>query len=199
MTSIVWDNHGYNWMWCGNTNGACNSNTATNAQAQSAFTGIISTDQGYTTSKDGTIPVGFYESGYNDYSCTNNGDGGACGTMQNVPGAFLAGNGSAGAAAWLAYFTPCCHTQTDHINEPANTLTTFGTNTKPYITTGTATGGNGSGTNVAVRWGGGGDTDIKAVCGDVGAAVNAVNSGVILFCPAPLNNASALLSGASKP
>jgi Cellulase (glycosyl hydrolase family 5) len=60
--------------------------------------------------------------------------------------------------------------------------------------------GGGTGTNPPVNWGGGGDTDIMAACNDVGAAVYAVNPGVIQFCEGPLNNgANNLLSGAAKP
>lgn len=198
MHNIVWDQHFYNWEWC---DSACNNNTATNAQAQSAAASYITSAQSYTTSADGTIPAGFYETGYNDYVCTSNGDGGSCGTMQNVPGAFLGGNNSAGAAAWLAYFTPCCHTQTDHIDETNNTRTVFGDNTEPFITAGVASGGGGGGGsgNPPVNWGGGGDTDIRAACSDVGAAVNAVNAGVIEFCPGPLNNTATLLNGTARP
>jgi len=50
-------------------------------------------------------------------------------------------------------------------------------------------------TNPPINWGNGGDTDILAACKDVGAAVITVNSGVILFCPGPINNGSSLLSG----
>ena len=61
-------------------------------------------------------------------------------------------------------------------------------------------GGGGTGANPPVNWGGGGDTDILAACNDVGAAVFAVNPGVIQFCEGPLNNgANNLLSGAAKP
>jgi hypothetical protein len=53
--------------------------------------------------------------------------------------------------------------------------------------------------NPPVNWNGGGDTDIRAACSDVGTAVFAVNPGVIQFCSAPLNNGTLLLNGSAKP
>jgi hypothetical protein len=51
-----------------------------------------------------------------------------------------------------------------------------------------------------INWGGGGPTDIRLACSTVGAAVFAVNPGVIQFCPGPINNSgTTLLNGAPKP
>ena len=50
-----------------------------------------------------------------------------------------------------------------------------------------------------MNWGGGGPTDIEAACSTVGAAVYAVNPGVVEFCPGPINNTgTTLLNGTSK-
>ena len=66
------------------------------------------------------------------------------------------------------------------------------------VVTGTFTG-TGSPAIPVVNWGGGGPTDIEAACGTVGAAVAAVNSGVVLFCPAPVNNSgTTLLNGTTS-
>ena len=65
-----------------------------------------------------------------------------------------------------------------------------------------SSGGGGGAGLPPVSWGGGGPTDVLAACEDVGATVAAVNTGVIEFCPGPLNNGSTtgnLLNGATKP
>jgi hypothetical protein len=141
------------------------------------------------------------ETGYIDYvggdqnNCIN------CNSSYTVVDSALRMTGGAsGFAQWFWHWDGG-QPSTDATVQDGTTRTVNGNNTN---TVGIAPGPapspvTGGGINAAINWGGGGDTDIRAACGDVGAAVNAVNSGVILFCPAPLNNASALLSGASKP
>lgn len=52
--------------------------------------------------------------------------------------------------------------------------------------------------NPPINWGGGGDTDIRAACQDVGKTVFAINPGPILFCPGPINNSATLFNGTSR-
>jgi hypothetical protein len=109
--------------------------------------------------------------------------------------------GANGGTFWLWYYTPCCAQQTDLVDRnssPAALFDTYGTIVSGLIAS-NSQGPVANGINAPVNWGKGGDTDIRAACSDVGAAVNAVNSGAILFCSAPLNNGTALLNGAAKP
>lgn len=209
MSNVMWTPHAYNT----NIGATTNQNTANQAIANE-----VSVDQSYTTEMGGgTFPVLYSEVGFIDYANVCGGPQDTtivnrnpydCGTGEVVEAALSpTATGAVGGLIWVWHFDSCCEWQTDLVDRNANPLTTFSpfgpifqtliANNSPGPVSGS--GGGGTPANPPVNWGGGGDTDIRAACSDVGAAVNAVNAGVIEFCPGPLNNTATLLNGTARP
>ena len=220
MSNVMWDQHWYNWMSCklagGNGSSNCSS-FLSQMNNQTTVDGFVTqentTGKNFTTTLSGPMPSGMFETGYIDYAgvCSgasgNTGTGSNsynCGTGQIVTSA-LQGltTGAVGGTIWLWYFSPCCALQSDIIvngSNPAALTSFYGPDTQGLIAA-TSTGpfSSSGGGIPPINWGNGGPTDILLACEQVGAAVAAVNSGVIEFCPGPSNNTTTLLSGSPSP
>lgn len=206
MSNIMWTPHAYN----SNTGGQTNQTTVNNSVAS-----WVVTNGNYTTQYGGgKIPSLFSEVGFIDYANVCGGPGNptpnfnnpsACGSAQIVTAVMTPTTTlHIGGLIWNWHFDNCCETQTDLTNRNSNPLQLFSpfgpifANNVAANSPGPVAPSGGGGTNPPVNWNGGGDTDVRLACSDVGAAVFAVNPGVVQFCPGPLNNTTTLLSGGSS-
>lgn len=219
MTHVGYNMHTYPWNYPGGSQNNCGGSGNALSDYTSALVKEVLTYHNAASSADGVMPVIMGEGGNSTGGNSNPPDDRFINGLYATVNAWLTetGQGSSGItgyAAWLYnydnfFFAPNPDTDTLYLNGAVTSP--FGTQVKANIALcsgasncstsgGGGGGGGGAGTNPAVSWGGGGDTDVLAACSDVGAAVAAVNSGVIEFCPGPINNAgSLLLSGAAKP
>jgi hypothetical protein len=208
MTNVAIDTHPY----AGGGGGAGYGSPRTQGGYDATLQGYINAwHSNWHTNTESTIPLVLGEFG--NGCCNNVVDAdGPLAVQAGVDDTTTSGSGAVGFAYWL-WFCSCSPASPGGANQITQSGSPNPTISSPYgqqleglfsTAAGTGptpfTGGGGTGANPPVNWGGGGDTDILAACNDVGAAVFAVNPGVIQFCEGPLNNgANNLLSGAAKP
>jgi hypothetical protein len=189
MANVAWDVHFYGWAF---------SNTTTQADSDALGKVFV----GYFTvfnSSNGSIPVIIGESG-NAAATTTTPDVNGTQTIttaQNI-------SGVAGGSQGFAYFewnNPLTSAGVDDfMNAPSpwsvGTAFGYGTFVQSAIAAGAGSGPTPPNASlIGVNWGDGGNNDLQFACNDVGAAVSAVNPGVILFCPGAINNTTTLLNG----
>ena len=208
FSNIIFDGHAYagNPSWC---------NGCSQAATNTALAGFVSEFKAFSTNTEANIP--FISGEFGDASSPGTSgidpDGiKAVQAVYNIMSTGGATNTTNGGGSWIEY---CGQPAPSNCQNPAqgDQLTTGGVNAVVYndasnygsvvqsaIAAGPGSGPTPVGSGIPpINWGGGGPTDIRLACSTVGAAVNAVNPGVVEFCPGPINNTgTTLLNGTSK-
>lgn len=204
MSNIFFDIHPYAGAYTGA--GVPATQAAYDAQLRS----WVQTYLTWTTDAEPVIPVISGEIGNcgGTPQCNSNNTPEPTGPLAVKAAADVAsvtGGTAAGASAGVGYW----QWGDDGDASNVDTLVISGSATNPYgiqvqglIASMPGTGPTPAGATgiPPINWGGGGPTDIRLACSTVGAAVFAVNPGVVQFCPGPVNNTgTTLLNGTPKP